>query len=205
MRVSARVLVVCLFLAIAPAVPASAQEAGSIGLSIGHPTAVGVVWQVTDRIAIRPEVDLAFGGTEYTLSLGFVGPGGMQSVSSTTTADVRTVGLGISALFTVYQQDSLSVYVSPRYQHLSATTRRTETGSILGTPITTTEELTNGSYEVSGALGVRYRFGNRFGVFGEAGLAHERDGDDSSAFGDITGANYANTRLRSGVGVVLWF
>jgi hypothetical protein len=205
MRVSARVPVVCLFLAIAAAAPASAQEAGSVGLSIGHPTAVGVAWQVTDRIAVRPEVDLAFGGAEYTMTFGFFGPG-IQSVSSTTTADVRTVGLGVSALFTVFQQDSLSVYVSPQYQRLSATSRRTETTDVMGTPITTTEESTDGSYEVSGALGVRYRFGNRFGVFGEVGLAHERDNDDlDSTIGELTENRYSNTRLRSGVGVVLWF
>ena len=35
---------------------ANAQEKGEKGLVIAYPTSVGFIWNVTDRIAIRPDV-----------------------------------------------------------------------------------------------------------------------------------------------------
>src|SRR5688572_16179123 len=123
MRVFVRVAIVCVFLAMASATPASAQEAGSIGLSIGHPAAVGFVWQVTNRIAIRPEMDLTLGGSSYGLGLySFPGFDG----SSTTESETWTLGVGVSALFTVYQAENLAVYVAPHHGRFGTRSDRVE-------------------------------------------------------------------------------
>ena len=36
---------------------ANAQDNPRVGLTMGYPTSIGVLWHVTDRIAIRPEID----------------------------------------------------------------------------------------------------------------------------------------------------
>ena len=45
---------------------AGAQDAPALGLTIGYPAAVGVMWQITDRFAIRPDVTYNWSSTEAT-------------------------------------------------------------------------------------------------------------------------------------------
>ena len=204
MRVFVRVAIVCVFLAMASATPASAQEAGSIGLSIGHPAAVGFVWQVTNRIAIRPEMDLTLGGSSYGLGLySFPGFDG----SSTTESETWTLGVGVSVLFTVYQAENLSVYVAPQYGRFGTRSERVETITVSGVSTSgPPERSTSSGHTFSGSLGVRYRLGDRFGVFGEAGLTQDRENTSSPfAIGPSNDSSYSLTRLRSGAGVVFWF
>jgi hypothetical protein len=206
MRVFVRVAIMCVFLAMASVRPAFAQEAGSIGLSIGHPAAVGFVWQVTNRIAIRPEVDLVLGGSSYSFGVyAFPFPG--IDGSSTTESETWTLGAGVSALFTVYQAENLSVYVAPQYSRFGTRSEQFETITVGGVSTSSPpERSTSSGHTFSGSLGVRYRLGERFGVFGEAGVTQDRE-DVASPYsiGSSDDASYSLTRLRSGVGVVFWF
>ena len=44
--------------------PAAAQEKGDIGLTISAPSALGVIWHVSERLAIRPEMSFSFSETD---------------------------------------------------------------------------------------------------------------------------------------------
>ena len=76
--------------------PAQAQEKSHVGLTMSFPGAVGVIWQATDGLAIRP--DFVFSQS------------GATSLSSN-----LSVGVGVSALFYVEKWDNLRAYVSPRF------------------------------------------------------------------------------------------
>jgi len=204
MRACTRVLLVGTLAAVVSASSASAQDAGSFGVSMGHPTGVGVVWQITDRIAVRPELDLFIGGASTGVSLGFGDPSGAIT-SSSSSSNLHTIGYGLSALFTVYREENLSVYVAPQYLHFSTKSEHVQEYTIFGMPQRETTENSSSGHTVSGSLGARYRLGNRFGVFGEVGLSRDWEDVTSPIFPSMTEGGYSNYELRSGVGVVLWF
>ena len=70
-----------------PATSAFAQEKGKVGLTMGYPSAVGFIFHVTDKIAIRPEVNFASSSTE------------IESDLISASSDSFTIGTGVSALF----------------------------------------------------------------------------------------------------------
>jgi hypothetical protein len=130
---------------------ASAQERGQAGLAMGYP-AVGLMWHVTDDIALRPDVAVSKGST--TSTSGF-------------STDSWSVGVGLSALFYVARWDSLRAYVSPHVAYTKSKSS-TETGS----PILPSIETTGSSYGVAGSFGTQYSLSRRFSVFGEVGLSY---------------------------------
>src|SRR6266550_1573482 len=85
-------LLVALVLLLSP--EAYAQERGQTGITFG-PNAFGFVFQVTDRVAIRPEAALA--------------------VTSSDTLDLTTWDVGLSTPFYVRRWDALRTYVVPRF------------------------------------------------------------------------------------------
>lgn len=106
------------------------------------PASVSFLWHVTDRVAIRPEIDLS--GDSADLSLGVV--------------DHSEVSPGASVLFYTTRWETVRSYVAPRYLF----SRSTASG--------TSEAHTN-RHEFGGSVGVQYTPHRRFGVFGEVGLA----------------------------------
>jgi len=184
-------LIVATFVTLPP--EAIAQTARPLGLSIGYPTAVGVLWQPSERIGIRPELVLEFVDAEATSDLGFA--------TSRNSNEFRQVGIGISALFLVHREENLSLYVSPRYVHVrgsNTTERRDAPAATIGFGEESTKTT---SHVVAGSLGVRYVLNSRFGVFGEAGIEQHRSTSSDSQFV----SRFASTAIRSGVGVVLYF
>ena len=61
---------------------------------MGYPTSVGVIWHLSDAVAVRPEVNLTTSTTNVSLS----------STSAT------AYGVGVSALFYVKHWDALRAY-----------------------------------------------------------------------------------------------
>ena len=47
-------------------VPAHAQEGGNLGLVVGYPANIGLLWHATERVAVRPEVSFAISSNEVT-------------------------------------------------------------------------------------------------------------------------------------------
>ena len=84
--------------------PVAAQEKGDTGLTISAPSAIGVIWHVSEKVAVRPEVSFSFSGTD----------GDSANVS-----DIKThiVTLGGSALFYLGRWDSLRTYFAPRLSY----------------------------------------------------------------------------------------
>src|SRR5215468_3899479 len=97
-------LLVGLLLVITASV-ANAQENGKVGVAMGYPGSVSVVWQVADGLAIRPELSFRSGHSDG-------GSSGLSTITSTT--DSSSVGVGVSALVYVKTWDALRAYVSPR-------------------------------------------------------------------------------------------
>ena len=190
---------------------ARAQDAPKVGLTMGYPTSVGVLWQVADRVAVRPELSLSHvsgdtSGVDLTNT-----PTPLASDNTT------SVGTGVSALFYIGPREALRTYVSPRFSY-----SRSSTSASSGT---STSDTAISSYQVTGSFGAQYTLGRRFGLFGEIGVGYTRTNTAIDSIVTITtgtivnGVITQNTRTqalssgshsntvatRSGVGVIFFF
>jgi hypothetical protein len=139
---------------------ALAQDAGQIGLTLGYPTAVGVIWHVTDNVAVRPEISFATGSTESPV---FSSVSLSDLTASIGEASSTTVTAGVSGLFYFGQWDKLRAYLSPRYTYSRLT------GSSGSTFVSDTR---NSAFTVTGSFGAQYQLHRRFAVFGETGFGY---------------------------------
>lgn len=39
--------------------PAAAQESGQVGVAMGYPGSIGIIWHASERMAIRPDFNVA--------------------------------------------------------------------------------------------------------------------------------------------------
>jgi hypothetical protein len=130
-----------------------------VGITMGYPAAVGVIWNVASRVALRPEVTLAGSSTSSdSTTAPILGP------DTGSTGDGFQVGVGLSALIYLSRWDALRTYVSPRFSYSRATTSATSLGS--------SSDTTSRSYFTSGSFGVEYLFARHLGVFGEIGVGY---------------------------------
>jgi hypothetical protein len=172
-----------LALVVAAGRPSNAQETGDVGLTMAFPAAVGVIWQTTDRLAIRPD---------FTFSH-------QESSGSALVASSNATGVGVSALFYVRKWDSLRAYLTPRfgYQHVSQ--------NLPGASGSTAQD----QYSFAGSFGAEYQLHRRFAVFAETGLIYTHSSTDNTSttagapFSFSTTSNSWGT--RSGVGAILYF
>ena len=140
---------------------ALAQDAGQIGITMGYPSAVGVIWHVTDNVAVRPEISFSTGSTESpAISSGLSLPDVSVDLGETSST---TVTAGVSGLFYFGEWDKLRAYVSPRYTY---TRLMSDTGSTFST------DTRNSAYTITGSFGAHYQFHRRFAVFGETGFGY---------------------------------
>jgi hypothetical protein len=189
---------------------ALAQDAGQIGVTLGYPSAVGVIWHVTDNIAVRPEISFSTGSTESpALSSTFSLPDLSANLGETSST---TVTAGVSGLFYLAEWDKLRAYLSPRYTYARLTS---ESGSTFST------DARNSAYTVTGSFGAQYQLHRRFAVFGETGFGynHSRTTFSSvlllpvipvgpNAPAPVTRSAETNSHswsTRTGVGVIFYF
>lgn len=163
---------------------AAAQDK-KVGLTMGYPSAFGVLWHVTDKVALRPELSLAGGSAETNGS-------GLNSKS-----DATTIATGISALIYLNTADKLRTYVSPRFTYSHATTEQ-DLSSITNSNAKTTTNNTAGQ----GSFGAQYYVSNRFAVFGELGVGFGHT-ENSSNVTTTKGTAWA-WGTRSAVGIVFY-
>ena len=138
---------------------ALAQDAGQIGVTLGYPQAVGVIWHVTDNVAVRPEISFSTGSTETP---GLSSPLPDLSIDFGETSST-TVTTGVSGLFYFGEWDKLRAYLSPRYTYSRLTS---SAGSTFST------DVRNSAYTVTGSFGAQYQLHRRFAVFGETGFGY---------------------------------
>jgi hypothetical protein len=191
------VTIVCL------AARASAQDAPKAGIAMGYPASIGVVWHVSDGVALRPEIGVSRSSGEFTAT-SFISIGGTtNTTTSLTTNDNWQVAIGLSALFYLSRHDALRTYVSPRWAYT-----RTSSSSASGpSPNQSSSSTGNGNF-VSGSFGAEYALARRFSVFGELGLGYNRTiTSPTSGSSGVTTTDSASRTFstRSGAGVILYF
>ena len=167
-----------------------AQEAGDVGLSMGYPSNVAFIWHVTDRVAIRPEISFAWSSLETEIDTPIEG-GELKS-------DTFTTSFGVSGLFYFGTTDRLRPYVAPRFVYSRASIDSEA-------PFTPDIDSTDDGYQFSGSFGAQYGISDRFGVFGEVGVAYS---SMSSQFGSSPLVIERETRsfgTRTAVGVTFYF
>lgn len=182
---------------------AAAQDTPKLGLVIGYPAQVGLLWNLSEKVAIRPEVNWTHSSSESPGTSTTFGSAGLTTVQTTSTSESNALGVGVSGLIHIWRQEALRVYVSPRFSYTH------QDASIdLGLPATTivpvlTHSTTN-TYGVAGSLGGQYTLARHFGVFGEVGVAYTRATVSTDALILANGKN-TSVGLRSGAGVILFF
>ena len=172
-----RSVVFILGIIVVSARPSSAQESSRVGLTMAFPGAVGVIWQATNGMAIRPD---------FTFS---------QSGNSPANTSSTSVGVGVSALFYVKKWDSLRAYLSPRfgYQRSSLTS-----SSSFSSPSPTT-------YAGSGSLGAEILLHGRFAVYAETGLMYSHTKTSNTSLTISFDSSSHTWGTRAGVGAILYF
>jgi hypothetical protein len=180
-------------------VAAFAQEPRTIALVMGYPASVGVLWHVTDGIALRPDVAISRQSTETTATLtGIIGAA--QTSTSTTTGWSSSVGL--SALFYFGPPGDLRFYLTPRVAYAWS---RTETENSPPIAQLSSYRSESDGFLAAGSFGAHYRPHDRFGLFGELGLSYaSQEGDTDFSLTRQT-IKTTNVGLRSGVGVTIYF
>ncbi len=159
MKRASTIAVLTLVLAAVPAV-VRAQTEPRVGLAMGYPAAVGVLWNATSRMALRPEATWSKGSGDSSSSTPF----GQRD--NGVPSDNWQAGVGVSALFYLSSHDGLRTYVSPRFAYLQSST----SAALTGTATSTTSDVW--SYTTSGSFGAQYSFGRHFGIFGELGVSY---------------------------------
>ncbi len=178
---------------------AAAQEAGDVGVTMGYPGALGVVWHVTDGIAVRPDIALTRSTSESTTSATGVFSG--SGLSSTSTSDGWGMTVGVSVLVNVRTIERLRLYLAPRlaYAHSTSDNETGLSGALSGFTAKTTGVLASGSF------GSQFSLHDRFAVFGELGLQYTTQTTTSDFPGSSTEAEGTTFGLRSAVGVTFYF
>ena len=199
---------VCLSAVLGVAASAAAQDRGRVGLVMGYPASVGIIWHATGGVAIRPEFTV--GNTSIETSTSSIpsssGPFPTPSTTVTTKGDSRTLGVGISALFDLHRWDNLRAYFSPRfsYSDLQSTTESSvSSGPAVLAPNRT--DTDGRSISVSGSFGAQYLLGHRFAVFGETGVAYSDSDSTGISVSSRSTTTTSGWGLRSGVGVAFYF
>jgi len=178
-------------LGVIAAAPATAQEAGDVGLTMGYPAAVGVVWHITDAIALRPDVTVSTSSTESTSTTS--GFGGGATLVSTTTSTSWTTSVGLSALFYLKTIDRVRLYLAPRAAYLRTTIDIDDDQPLAGT-----FDNESDGFVAAGAFGAQFNAH-------ELGLQYTSQ-TSTSAFALTRNRSENRTAgLRSAVGVTLYF
>jgi hypothetical protein len=190
--------------------PCAAQEPARVGLTMGYPASVGVIWHASDAVALRPELSFTHAWTDSTNAL--------PVLTSTSTSESTGIGVGVSGLLYARKWDALRAYVSPRLAY-SRSTGSTTSGDLVGgvpvIPVTPgtpalpslpTVSTTISSYLIAGSFGAEYSLARRFALFGEVGYGYSRTSSSSATGGVATLKLTTNaTGTRTGVGVILYF
>lgn len=178
-----KVLLFVWSIAVGVSAATSAQEPKA-GITMGYPASVGLLWHISDRVALRPE-------------LSFTHSDSSSESLINDESNFWSLGTGVSVLFYSPVTDNLRTYLAPRFSYARTT------GD------TNTTESTTDVYSIAGMFGAQYSLGRRFAAFGEVGLGYSRQsGSSMTTIGPVTTrvTNHGNAvATRTGAGVILYF
>ena len=172
--------------------PASAQQKGQVGLVMGYPTSVGVQFQVSDGVALRPGLSFSKGsGTSSYLG---------TASGQVTESDGYGVGIGVDALFYFKKWSSLRAYLTPGFSYNRGSTTNSNSALLYENKSTTN------IYEIRGSFGAQYTLSRRFGVLGEVGVDYSDQESDSVPVGGTGGSSSSSKSFstRAAVAVVFY-
>ena len=184
-----RLLACSLALVIAGATGAAAQDSGKVGITMGYPAAVGIIWHLGDKVALRPE--LTFSGSSSETDRA----GNVIDIES----DGWAFGTGISALFYLHQYDRVRTYFSPRFTYTKIKTTSSSSNGVFDSSSTGRAS----TYGIAGNFGAEGRIADKFSAFGEVGFGYDHTTTSSSSSSTRTTGNTWGT--RAGVGVIFYF
>jgi hypothetical protein len=165
---------------------AAAQDDPRLGIVAATGATIGVEWRLSDKIALRPEVGFNFASTDSE-----------DDIAGTSNSAVT---FGVSALVTAKRWNDLFTYFAPRVTIGHSTSKSDAAEESLSVEASTT------AYTFGGSFGAHYTLGDRFAVFGEAGLAI------GVSHSEITSRTVLDTErtttsvgTRTAVGIVFYF
>jgi hypothetical protein len=164
------------------AAPLDAQERGDVGVALGYPGSLALVWHPTDAVALRPDFTFSRSSVDLMSSVPFPSPSGRETIKTFSWA------FGLSGLLYAGKWDALRTYLVPRIAYGRASSDISTSSS-------------NWSVSTSGSFGGQYSLGQRFAVFGETGVAYTH----SRASGTVTSQSGNTWTIRTEVGAVLYF
>jgi hypothetical protein len=189
MRIVRR-LAFAMAVALATPVLAAAQDHGKVGLTLGFPGDVGVLWHVSESVAIRPAFSFSHSSSDS--------PAGGAS-------DGWGAGVDLAALLYVKKYDTVRVYLSPQfdYSHVSTSVTPAVTAGPVTTVTTGTTTTTTSTTGGGGAFGAQYTPTRHFSVYGELGVAYQHHRTDLpiNSIGSISGSTWGSF---AAVGVVFY-
>jgi hypothetical protein len=168
---------------------AAAQDEGKVGITMGYPAAVGIIWHVSDTVAIRPE--LSFSGSSSETDRA-------ENITDSE-SDGWTLGTGISALFYVHDYDRVRTYFSPRFTY----TRIKATTSTSNGVFDSSSTGRASTYGIAGNFGAEGKIADKFSAFGEVGFGYSHGTTTTSSSSTTSRADTWGT--RAGVGVIFYF
>jgi hypothetical protein len=155
---------VLLMLALAPT--ATAQEP-RLGLTVAYPTGVGVIWRVSERLALRPEFTLGYSNE-------------IDDQFANVRANAWRFGVALSGVVSIVRDGPRHLYAAPYYEFQRRYTTASQTVSY-GDPddffattrfaLLEVKPRTN-EHSIGGIVGFEFRIKDRYGLFVEGGAAH---------------------------------
>ena len=169
---------------------AYSQDRPKGGLVTGYPGSIGLIFEASDNVAVRPEFSFS-GSSSDTDSLA----GGN---------DTTRYGIGASVLFYLRKIDNLRLYVAPRL--LYSRLHNTSTSS----SGTVAYSATSNAFQPAGMFGAQYSPHRRFAVYGEAGVTYARattKSNQTSSLGIVLPLKQTNYSWgnATAVGVIVYF
>jgi len=159
---------------------------------------VGGLWQITRHIAVRPEFTINHVDYRYQ--------SGSFELHTTTT----NTGYGISGPITIHNNDSLRLYISPRFAYARSATGTTQAfggaglgGAPSGGLKGTSSNVTSGPYSGRVSFGGQYAFNHRFSVFGETGVEDILMRTNQTQFSNST--KQSTWQIVTAFGLLLYF
>lgn len=160
-RVAAALLTVAL------ASPAAGQDK-PFGITFGYPASIGALWQVRERVALRPEFTIGYSNeTDPDISL---------------TAHGWRFGIATSAVLSLYRDKPRHLYAVPYYEFRRRNAAFSQSMSYAPDPLepqrselTTLEVNTRtNDHTIAGLIGIAFDVSDRSAVFAEVGPAYRQ-------------------------------
>jgi len=197
-----------------------------VGLVVGYPTTVGVVWRLNDRFTFRGDGFVNWSSTKtgapVSSTLGFdvntVTSDVLSVITSKQESSTTNAGVGVSALITLSRVDRFTTYIAPRMSWSASRTHTQLEYQISGLQflpdtirrLYAPEDFTTTQHTptISALFGASAAVHDRFSVFGEAGFGYSwttLPGFPIRTATVVRDSRQKSFGLRSGIGAVIYF